>query len=109
MQSATYRERLSPFEGHPSATLLSSPLIAVLVVSNHNVLVETWIVMQSNTSVMAQIHVKPEGEQQTEEFSLQEEEPMEASLSITRLPRHRVVTIAGGVTRWPPQVSQISL
>lgn len=40
-----HRERLSPAEGHPSITLLRAPHRPLLGVSNHSILVETWIVM----------------------------------------------------------------
>lgn len=53
------RERLSPTEGHPTTTLLSAPLLPLLGVSNHTVLIETWIVMQSDARLMVEIHNKP--------------------------------------------------
>lgn len=42
---ASYRERLTPMEGHAAAALLRTPLVPLLGVSDHNVLVESWIVM----------------------------------------------------------------
>lgn len=55
------RKRLSPVEGHPSAAFLVAPLFPLLIVSNHNVLTETWIVMQSDARLMAKIHMEPCG------------------------------------------------
>lgn len=55
-----YRKRMSPLEGHCPTALLRAPLLPLLGVSNHDVLVETWIVMQSNARVMAKIHIEPE-------------------------------------------------
>lgn len=55
------RERLSLVEGHPSIALLSAPLLPLLGVSDHNVLTETWIVLQSDARVIAKIHMEPCG------------------------------------------------
>ena len=47
-------------EGHPSTAFLRAPLHPLLGISNHNVLIKPWIVMQSNARVMAKIHTEPE-------------------------------------------------
>lgn len=55
------RERLSPVEGHPTTALLTAPMVPLLGVPDHSVLVETWIVMQSDARMMTKIHVEPGG------------------------------------------------
>lgn len=55
------RERLSPVEGHPTTALLTTPVVPLLGVPNDSVLVETWIVMQSDARQMTKIHVEPGG------------------------------------------------
>lgn len=47
-------------EGHPSTAVLSAPLLPLLAVSNHSVLVETRVVMQSDARGMAKIHMESE-------------------------------------------------
>lgn len=48
-------------EGHRPVALLGTPLLELLGVSDHGVLVESRVVMQSHAGVVAQVHVKPEG------------------------------------------------
>ena len=55
-----YRERLPPLERHHSASLLIAPLPPIMGVSDHSVLVEACIVMQSDARGMAEIHFEPE-------------------------------------------------
>lgn len=55
------RERLTPLERHGTTTLLGAPLIPLLGISNHNILIETWVVMQSDARLVAKIHSEPCG------------------------------------------------
>lgn len=58
---------MSPEEGHFSSTLLSTPLPVLLAVSNHNVLLKSWVVMKGDARVMGEVHVKPERKKQRDE------------------------------------------
>lgn len=54
-----YRERLTPVERHGTTTLLGAPLIPLLGISHHDILIETWVVMQSDARLVAKIHSEP--------------------------------------------------
>lgn len=55
------RKSLSTVEGHPSTPLLRAPLLILHGVADHAVLVETWVVMQSDDGLSAKIHIEPGG------------------------------------------------
>lgn len=52
-------ERLPPVEGHPSSTLFAAPVWSLLGVPHHSVLIEPWVVMQSDARAVAEIQVEP--------------------------------------------------
>lgn len=57
------RERLSSLKWHPTDSFLGAPVVPLLGVSDHDVLTEARIIMESDTRLVGEVHVEPDRKQ----------------------------------------------